>query len=142
MFSFCCLNIWILKPVFQLNTLTPTPIDLILCDSFRKNLLFKDLTPEKMKIIRKKVLFLSNSYCNIVMLSNLQYYGAWSNYHSAINYLCKDQKYRIQAGNIAKERGLLPVAKKTESGRRSKVRHVGIVVFTVAVRKKLCMCLK
>lgn len=52
----------------------------------------------------------------------LQYYGAWSNYRAAISYLCKDQKYRIQAGNIAKERGLLPLSKKTESGKRSKVR--------------------
>ena len=51
----------------------------------------------------------------------LQYYGAWSNYKSAISYFCKDQKYRLQAVNIAKEEGLLPVAKRSESKRRTKV---------------------
>ncbi|WAR02776.1 DJC25-like protein [Mya arenaria] len=55
----------------------------------------------------------------ITVISVVQYYGAWSNYQSAIGYLCKEQKYRLQATNIAKERGLFPVAKKKD-GRRSK----------------------
>ncbi|KAL4225101.1 DnaJ subfamily C member 25 [Mactra antiquata] len=56
----------------------------------------------------------------ITVVSVVQYYGAWSNYRAAINYLCKEQKYRYKAQTIAKEEGLLPVAKKNESGRKSK----------------------
>ncbi|XP_052230800.1 dnaJ homolog subfamily C member 25 homolog [Dreissena polymorpha] len=55
----------------------------------------------------------------ITVISIVQYYGAWANYQSAISYLCKDQKYRIQATNIAKERGLFPVANKRDA-RKSK----------------------
>ena len=58
---------------------------------------------------------------NVFLYFLLQYYGAWSNYKSAISYFCKDQKYRLQAVNIAKEEGLLPVAKRSESKRRTKV---------------------
>ncbi|XP_045175349.1 dnaJ homolog subfamily C member 25-like isoform X1 [Mercenaria mercenaria] len=56
----------------------------------------------------------------ITVISIVQYYGAWSNYKEAINYLCKEQKYRYKAQVIAKEEGLLPVSKRKESGRKSK----------------------
>ncbi|XP_060595988.1 dnaJ homolog subfamily C member 25-like [Ruditapes philippinarum] len=56
----------------------------------------------------------------ITVISIVQYYGAWSNYKEAINYLCKEQKYRYKAQVTAKEKGLLPVSKKSESGRKTK----------------------
>ena len=49
----------------------------------------------------------------------VKYYGAWSNYNSALNYLCKDQKYRIRATEIAKSEGLISVNRKRKG--KSKV---------------------
>ena len=49
-----------------------------------------------------------------------QYLGGLSNYNSALNYLCKDQKYRMRAMDIARNDGLLT---KTKKNRKGKVRY-------------------
>lgn len=56
----------------------------------------------------------------ISVISVVQYYGAWNNYQTAINYLCKEAKYRLSATERAKQQGLLPVSKRKDDGRRSK----------------------
>ncbi|XP_011437249.1 dnaJ homolog subfamily C member 25 homolog isoform X2 [Crassostrea angulata] len=43
----------------------------------------------------------------LTIISVIQYWGAWNNYNAAINYLCKEPKYRIQAVGIAKAEGLI-----------------------------------
>ncbi|XP_074660225.1 dnaJ homolog subfamily C member 25 homolog [Tubulanus polymorphus] len=43
----------------------------------------------------------------ISIVSVIQYYGAWSNYHTAISYLATVPKYRIRALDIAKTEKLL-----------------------------------
>lgn len=50
----------------------------------------------------------------------LQYWGAWNNYNTAINYLCKEPKYRIQAVGIAKAEGLIG-QKRDRKDKRTKV---------------------
>ncbi|CAG5121775.1 unnamed protein product [Candidula unifasciata] len=53
----------------------------------------------------------------VTVISVVQYYGAWNNYQTALSYLCKDQKYRSKAKDIALAEGLLNNKKK---GKRSK----------------------
>ncbi|XP_012937761.1 dnaJ homolog subfamily C member 25 homolog [Aplysia californica] len=48
----------------------------------------------------------------ITVISVIQYLGGLSNYNSALNYLCKDQKYRMRAMDIARTEGLLNNNKK------------------------------
>uniref|UniRef100_A0A0B6YQ10 J domain-containing protein n=1 Tax=Arion vulgaris TaxID=1028688 RepID=A0A0B6YQ10_9EUPU len=50
----------------------------------------------------------------LTVISLVQYYGAWNNYQTALSYLCKDQKYRIKAIDIAKSEGLLNTKKKSK----------------------------
>ncbi|BFZ04891.1 hypothetical protein BsWGS_07930 [Bradybaena similaris] len=54
----------------------------------------------------------------LTIISIVQYYGAWNNYQTALSYLCKDQKYRSKAKDIAMSEGLLNANKK--KGKRSK----------------------
>ncbi|PVD33770.1 hypothetical protein C0Q70_05030 [Pomacea canaliculata] len=48
----------------------------------------------------------------ITIISVVQYLGALNNYKTAISYLCKEQKYRSKALDIAKTEGLLNNNKK------------------------------
>ncbi|XP_046367674.1 dnaJ homolog subfamily C member 25 homolog [Haliotis cracherodii] len=43
----------------------------------------------------------------ITVVSVIQYWGAWNNYTTAINYLCREPKYRTKAIDIAKSEGTL-----------------------------------
>ena len=43
----------------------------------------------------------------ISVISAIQYYGQYSNYHTAIDYLVTQPKYRIQAQAIARQEGLI-----------------------------------
>ncbi|XP_064635088.1 dnaJ homolog subfamily C member 25 homolog [Lineus longissimus] len=54
----------------------------------------------------------------ISIISVIQYYGAWNNYHSAISYLMTVPKYRMRAMEIAKEEGLLGNNKKKVGGKK------------------------
>lgn len=56
----------------------------------------------------------------ITIISAIQYWGAWNNYNSALAYLVTVPKYRIQAMDIAKERGLIGQKKKKD---RSKTKE-------------------
>ena len=74
--------------------------------------------------VTKELFFALRTYFKMIMIlfcCKFQYYGAWSNYQQAISYFCKEQKYRMQAINIAKDEGLLPVPKRSDSKRRNKV---------------------
>ncbi|KAH9519328.1 DnaJ sub C member 25, partial [Bulinus truncatus] len=53
----------------------------------------------------------------ITVISAVQYFSAWNNYNTALNYLCKDQKYRIRALDIAKTEGLLENKKKSKKSK-------------------------
>lgn len=55
-----------------------------------------------------------------------QYWGAWNNYNAAINYLCKEPKYRIQAVGIAKAEGLIG-QKRDRKDKRTKVLYFNTV---------------
>lgn len=57
-----------------------------------------------------------NVFVNDMLISYLplQYWSAWNNYNSAINYLVTVPKYRIRATEIAKSQGLLDTKKKKD----------------------------
>lgn len=63
---------------------------------------------------------------NIEFLFVFQYWGAWNNYNAAINYLCKEPKYRIQAVGIAKAEGLIG-QKRDRKDKRTKVLYFNTV---------------
>lgn len=44
----------------------------------------------------------------------LQYWSAYNNYHEAVKYLTQNPKYRLQATNIAKQKGLLNDKRKKD----------------------------
>ncbi|KAK7488796.1 hypothetical protein BaRGS_00019931 [Batillaria attramentaria] len=48
----------------------------------------------------------------ITVISIIQYLGALNNYNTALNYLCREQKYRSRALDILKNEGLLSNNKK------------------------------
>ncbi|KAL3841534.1 hypothetical protein ACJMK2_019661 [Sinanodonta woodiana] len=73
----------------------------------------------------------------ITVISIIQYYGAWNNYNTAINYLCKDQKYRIRAVDIAKQDGLLPVAKKKEKKSKEEVKEAEEAIIRKIIEEKM-----
>nr|XP_033782222.1 dnaJ homolog subfamily C member 25 [Geotrypetes seraphini] len=56
----------------------------------------------------------------VCAISVFQFYSWWSSYNEAINYLATVPKYRIQATEIARQRGLLNRAKEKGKSRRSK----------------------
>ncbi|XP_061166846.1 dnaJ homolog subfamily C member 25 homolog isoform X1 [Saccostrea echinata] len=58
---------------------------------------------------------------SLTIISVIQYWGSWNNYQTAINYLCKEPKYRIQAMGIAKAEGLIS-SKKDRKDKRSKAK--------------------
>lgn len=50
----------------------------------------------------------------ISIISFLQYWSAWNNYNTAINYLVTVPKYRIRAADIARSQGLIDAKKKKD----------------------------
>lgn len=63
----------------------------------------------------------------ITIISACQYYIAWSNYTTAVNYLLQVPKHRMRAMDIAKKEKLLETDKKKLRG-KSKVR-LGVNCF-------------
>ncbi|KAJ8299356.1 hypothetical protein KUTeg_023416 [Tegillarca granosa] len=59
----------------------------------------------------------------ISIISVIQYWGAWNNYKSAIDYLCKEPKYRIKAVDIAKREGLMNTNKKKDKRSKEEIRE-------------------
>lgn len=57
----------------------------------------------------------------ITVISGCQYYVAWNNYKSAVNYLIQVPKYRMRATEIAKKEKLFETDKKKQCG-KTKVR--------------------
>ncbi|CAL1533518.1 unnamed protein product [Lymnaea stagnalis] len=58
----------------------------------------------------------------ITVISVIQYLGAWNNYTTALNYLCKDQKYRMRAMDIARTEGLLNDNKKKHKKNKEEIK--------------------
>ncbi|KAK6181709.1 hypothetical protein SNE40_009511 [Patella caerulea] len=59
----------------------------------------------------------------ITIVSIIQYFGAWNNYNSAIDYLCKDPKYRARAIDTAVKEKLLNNASNKGKSRRIKIKE-------------------
>ena len=53
----------------------------------------------------------------ISVISACQYYVAWSNYKSAVNYLIQVPKHRMRAMDIAKKEKLFETDKKKQRGK-------------------------
>ncbi|KAI8783954.1 dnaJ homolog subfamily C member 25 homolog [Biomphalaria glabrata] len=60
---------------------------------------------------------------SITVISIVQYFSHWNNYTTAINYLCKDQKYRIRAMDIARSEGLLNNKKKNKTKTKEELKE-------------------
>ncbi|XP_052065331.1 dnaJ homolog subfamily C member 25 homolog [Mytilus californianus] len=57
----------------------------------------------------------------ITVISFIQYWGAWNNYNSALDYACKEAKYRHRAMDIAQSEGLVTGGKNNrKKDKRSK----------------------
>ena len=57
-----------------------------------------------------------------VCMYYLQYWGSWNNYNEAVNYACKEAKYRHRAIDIAQSEGLLSSGKNNrKKDKKSKV---------------------
>nr|XP_060618481.1 dnaJ homolog subfamily C member 25 [Anolis sagrei ordinatus] len=56
----------------------------------------------------------------VCAISVFQFFSWWSSYNEAINYLATLPKYRIQATEIARQQGLLNIAREKGKSRRSK----------------------
>ncbi|GFR71887.1 DnaJ homolog subfamily C member 25 homolog [Elysia marginata] len=73
----------------------------------------------------------------ITVISVVQYYGAWSNYNSALDYLCKDQKYRIRATEIAKSEGLISANRKRKGKSKEEVREEEEATIRKIIEEKM-----
>lgn len=72
------------------------------------------------------VIFFDQTIVSTNILIFFQYFGAMSNYNSALSYLCKDQKYRMRAMDIAKSEGLYNNDSKKKK-KKSKVSLLSVV---------------
>lgn len=59
-----------------------------------------------------------------------QYWGAWNNYNSAIQYLSKEPKYRLRAKDIATKEGLLGGTKKKDKRPKVHISQLVCKMFT------------
>ncbi|ESO86178.1 hypothetical protein LOTGIDRAFT_129609 [Lottia gigantea] len=59
----------------------------------------------------------------ISIVSVFQYFGAWSNYNAAIDYLCKDPKYRSRAIDTAMKENKLSNPSMKGKSRRVKIKE-------------------
>ncbi|XP_059166531.1 dnaJ homolog subfamily C member 25 homolog [Physella acuta] len=73
----------------------------------------------------------------ITVISIIQYYGAWNNYTTALNYLCKDQKYRIRAVEIAKSEGLLNNSKKKNKRSKEEIKEEEEMTIRKIIEEKM-----
>ncbi|XP_041366024.1 dnaJ homolog subfamily C member 25 homolog [Gigantopelta aegis] len=71
----------------------------------------------------------------ITIISILQYLGAWNNYKSAIDYLCKETKYRSKAMDIAKREGMLN--KKKDKRSKAEIREEEEAVIRKIIEENL-----
>ncbi|CAH1785465.1 unnamed protein product, partial [Owenia fusiformis] len=74
----------------------------------------------------------------ISVISVIQYWSAWNNYHTAIKYLVTVPKYRLQAQQIAKKEGLLNTQKKRDRSKsKEEIREEEEAVLRNIVAEKM-----
>ncbi|KAK3101875.1 hypothetical protein FSP39_006974 [Pinctada imbricata] len=73
----------------------------------------------------------------ITIVSAIQYWGAWNNYNTALQYLSKEPKYRIQAMDIARKEGLLNTGKKKDRRSKEEIRNEEDAIVRKVIEEKM-----